>query len=136
MTPAEIENALAGFNNGTDNYYKHWLGLVYSDGVKFMADTCEAYWLIDVIASHQPKCRKNMMLRDFQIWTLRHKPTKTYPKQVVIECFADSGLPVSISQKVPFSDFPKIKACNDESFPDAAIKFYVENGVICLPSER
>jgi len=136
MTVEEIESTLAGFS-GTDNWHKYSFGLTITDGVKFLADSCGAYWFLDVIASYQPSIQRSRheMLKEFQIWTLRHKPTKTYPCQAIAECFADSGLPAALTQKIRYTDFPKIKA-NDESFPDAAIKLYVENGVICLPSER
>lgn len=39
---------------GTEHWYKHWLGgLLYTDGVKYVADQAGAYWLIDAIASYQ-----------------------------------------------------------------------------------
>ena len=68
MKPAaEIETALTSFY-GTENYYQHRLsGLVYTDGVKFVAEHCEAYWLIDAIGSFQPACRKDEMLQDMPV---------------------------------------------------------------------
>jgi len=55
---------------GTEQYYPHWLGIRYTDGVKYLADNAEAYWLIDAIASHQPKALRNQRLREFQVWFL------------------------------------------------------------------
>ena len=69
--PAQIESQLAQFT-GTEDYWRHWTGaLVYTDGVKAMADLCGAYWLIDAIASWQPRCRKDPMLMEIQFWKLR-----------------------------------------------------------------
>jgi len=38
--------------------------MLYTDGVRAMAELCKAYWLIDAIASHQNRCRRDPMLRD------------------------------------------------------------------------
>lgn len=67
LPPEEIEGFLAKFC-GTENYYKHWLpGFRFTDGVKGMADLCGAYWLIDLVVSHQ---RGKLRLAEFQIWIL------------------------------------------------------------------
>ncbi|CAA9302355.1 hypothetical protein AVDCRST_MAG94-444 [uncultured Leptolyngbya sp.] len=59
---AEIQAALSRFH-GCETFYRYWTGrLIYTEGVKYLADTAHCYWLIDAIASHQPKCRKDMML--------------------------------------------------------------------------
>jgi hypothetical protein len=52
MKKQDIINELSQFW-GTENYHKHWLGLVYTDGIKAMAELCGAYWLIDVVASYE-----------------------------------------------------------------------------------
>jgi hypothetical protein len=32
---------------GTNQYYRHWaMRLVYTDGVKYIADDADAYWLL------------------------------------------------------------------------------------------
>ena len=47
-------NHFFGSHNGSENFYRHILsGLIYTDGVKDLADGCQAYWLIDLIVSHQ-----------------------------------------------------------------------------------
>lgn len=35
---------------GTDHWYKHFLGIVFTDGVKWVREQLECYWLIDDIA--------------------------------------------------------------------------------------
>lgn len=42
--------------SGSLNYYR-WMfgGMVYTDGVRIMAETAKAYWLIDACFSHMTK---------------------------------------------------------------------------------
>jgi hypothetical protein len=58
---------------GTENYYRHWLGINYTDGVKHMAEKAKAYWLIDLVASWQREVLKKLAgynERNFQVWRL------------------------------------------------------------------
>lgn len=58
-----------GSCNGSENFHIHRPSLLkYTDGVKEMSDTCESYWLIDLIISHQFK--KGVNLQRFQTWDL------------------------------------------------------------------
>ena len=68
-TAEEIEHGIAQFTGG-DQVYKHWLGITYTEGVKWLADKAGAHWLIDAIASWQVEARKDEALRDFQLWVL------------------------------------------------------------------
>ena len=116
---------------GTDDYHKHLLGMLYTDGVKELAENAECYWLLDAIASYQPKLRQNPRLRDFQLWLLvvgnEHEFLK--PKHdAVLTCWEDTpvlGVKPAVIQEIEFTDFP---------LPE--IKLYLENGVLFLPSER
>lgn len=106
---------------GTENYYRHRLsGLNYTDGVQYLAEAAECYWLIDAIGSYQPQCKRDPMLRDMQFWTLK----RTEGTKFSLTCERDSD-DVAIRQEIGFSDFP----LNE-------IKIWVENGVMYLPSER
>ena len=50
-------NHTSEVGNGSENFYCHKPSLIlYTDGVKDMAERCDAYWLIDLIISHQ--CHK------------------------------------------------------------------------------
>lgn len=114
-----IEDTLCHFT-GSENYYRHQFGLIYTDGVKEMATLCEAYWLLDAIGSYQPKCMRDPMLVDFQFWTLR----RVEGKKFVLLCERDTN-DIAITQNIPYSDFPL-----DE------IKLYVgPDKIICLASE-
>lgn len=118
MTAEELRAGMA-HATGTEDLHKHWLGLLYTDGVQFLAEGAGAYWLIDAIASHQPKARKDPMLCEFQLWTLKVKKNKA-----VLTCERDTN-DVAIRQRIPYTDFPL-----DD------VKLYLENGVLMLPSER
>jgi hypothetical protein len=102
---------------GTSQYYKHLTGLLYTDGVKFMAEA-GAYWLIDAIASYQHKVMNTPRLREFQLWQL-----VVVNNMAILTCRADSGLPAVVTQYIEYTDFP------------FDIDLYVCNNVLLLPSE-
>ena len=65
----ENANNYFGSCNGSDNFYCHKPSLMlYTDGVKMMAEKAEAFWLIDLIISHQ--CKKEVNNERFQVWEL------------------------------------------------------------------
>lgn len=111
---------LAGFT-GTENYYRHALSraYTYTDGVKYMAEKAGAYWLIDVVVSHQhnPRVRRE----EFQVWKLKLNKTG---HGTMVTCEDGNGHRVT-QQRIQFTDFP---------LPE--ITLWLENNVVMLPSER
>lgn len=104
---------------GTTRYYQHWLRqIVFTDGVHYVAETGGAYWLIDAIASYQPKLLTDPMLQQFQHWKL-----KVNNQKAQLACERDSD-DVVLTQNIEFTDFP----LNE-------IRFYLVAGVLMLPSE-
>ena len=93
-------NSNFGSGNGSENFYCHKPSLIlYTDGVKDMAETCQAYWLIDLIISHQ--CKKVVNLERFQVWELKRV------KDDAFTIVATDGNNNKVtSQEIPFSDFP------------------------------
>ena len=88
-----------GNSNGSENFFCHRPSLVlYTDGVKALADTCQAYWLIDLIISYQ--CQNAVNLQRFQVWELR----RVHANQFFIHATDGNKNPVA-RQKIPFSDF-------------------------------
>jgi hypothetical protein len=125
----EIRNNLAHFT-GTEQYYRHALmrPVLYTDGVKYLADTAESHWLVDKIASLQlePKIGKE----PFQVWRLA-----VSDGSALLTC-TDGGkstnngvADILHSEHIPFTDFPL-----DE------IDLWVEkdgsHAVILLPDEH
>lgn len=129
MTPAtreEIEHALPNFY-GTECYHKFNLlftNLYLTDGANFIAEKAGAYWLMDVIASYQPRLHNE----PFQVWKLI---VKDEVGTVICEDGNDHKL---VTQHIGWTDFPL-----------PAIDLWLEYaqdewgnwfGVILLPSEH
>ncbi|MEG4392904.1 DUF6876 family protein [Microcoleus sp. BROC3] len=118
---------------GTEQYFKHWLGLQYTDGVKYLADNAQAYWLIDAIASHQPRARRKESLTQFQLWFLHVGNAHEFIKpkgdnDAVLTCWEDTPTKETqpaISQQIPMTDFPLKE-----------IKLFLQEKVLLLPSEN
>jgi hypothetical protein len=106
---------------GTENYYRHLLGIVYTDGVQYLAQEAGAYWLIDAIASWQidPVILKDWMLQEIQFWKLQVNSDNS----AVLSCERDTD-DVVLTQDIPFTDFPL-----------ESIKLYLNHKVLMLPSE-
>jgi len=126
-TAAEMNEGLRNFY-GTENWYRFsplFPRMLLTDGVKWLADNAECYWLLDVIGSHQPKALKDKKLRDIQFWTLTVHPDHS----ATVICERDSG-DVAIKQEIENTGFP---------LPE--MKLWVEpmgDGQYCiiLPSEH
>lgn len=114
------EADLAQFT-GTTNYYQHSLGIQYTDGVQYLAENGQAYWLIDAIAAWQfdRRVKRDPMLQEIQFWKL----TVNEDRSALLVCERDEG-DVAVSQSIPFTDFPLKR-----------ITLYFQNGVLMLPSE-
>ena len=111
-------NHFFGSHNGSENFYRHILsGLIYTDGVKDLADGCQAYWLIDLIVSHQ--CEEKVKEHPFQVWDLK----RLHQNVFTILC-TDGNHNRVTSQEIPFSDFEY----------DLATVWLVD-GCLMLPSE-
>ena len=114
-TPEEIRNTLAHFT-GTENYYKHLLGLKLTDGALYVAEACGAFWLMDIIASC--KYVDAVAKEVFQVYKLTVNNGKGI---VTVEDGNDNEL---YRQEIQTTDFPL-----DE------ITLWVSDNIILLPSE-
>jgi hypothetical protein len=97
-----MQNANDFFGNsvGSENLYRYsFTHFVYTDGVKTMAQDCHAYWLIDLIISHQ--VYDAVKKESFQVWDL-----KRIQGDVFTIIATDGNHNKVTSQKIPFSDFP------------------------------
>ena len=143
---------------GTNEWYEHWTNvLTYTDGVKFVAETCGAYWLIDVVASYQrdPGFRRLLQAgtyRDFQVWRLEpHRDREGNIDYWVVDAWTDSPEypggedgPASVRlcrQEIGCSDFPEGLCPDRWKFPQMdkaklGFQLWVENGVLLLKEER
>lgn len=107
------EQELSQFT-GTEHYYKHWFGnYKYTDGVKYLGEKAQCYWLLDAIFSYR-------RTEPFQVWTL----TVDESKKAWLTMKEDSNLPTLVSQTIEYTTFP---------LPQ--IDLWLIDGVLLLPSE-
>jgi len=130
---AELDAELAHAHGGGE-VFRHWTGrLLYTEGVRELAELAGAYWLIDAVASHlygpvEPE------REPFQVWTLAPHPADFGAR---LECRADSPpAPILRYQEIAFTDFP----LRDAEGAPAPFKLYLEAGsglpVLMLPGEH
>jgi len=129
MNAADFSQGLAGFVNGTNTWYRHWIDrrFFYTDGIKFLADNGAA-WLLDAIFSHI-KTNAIVQKEEFQVWRLKENPDKT---ATLVGDDGDGR--ILAQQRIPYTDFPlpEIKIYVEVGYADA------ESGgfIMMLPRER
>jgi len=118
MSSGELTSSLSQFY-GSDEIYRYKLvpGHFFTEGVKFLAENAGAYWLLDLIFSHQldPKVAGE----EFQVWILKVENQKG------IAICEDGNDNEVTRQEIEFTDFP---------LPE--IRLWLENKTLMLPSER
>jgi len=108
----EILDGLAQFY-GTCQWWKNAaLNFTYTDGIKYLWESCESYWLLTAISSYK-------RTEPFQVWTLTVKD-----RIATLTMKEDKNLPVLVKQEIPYTDFPL-----DE------IQVWLIDGTLILPSE-
>lgn len=115
LSPGQIESRLAQFR-GSDMWYRTHPNVLITDGVKFLADECKAYWLIDNIASYQidPKVKNE----GFQVIDLTVDEIR---KGLIV---VTDGNENELFRQTFFTTFPLKK-----------MRLYYTGGVCLLPSE-
>lgn len=125
-TPQEIKAELPNFY-GTEHWYRYsplFPNMLLTDGAKYVAEACEAYWLMDIIGSYLPRIPKN----DGFAVALLTKDGVNKPGALFV--LGDDMPPDTTyaTQAIEYTDFPL-----DE------IKLYViydgENWTVLLPGE-
>jgi len=106
---------------GTEHWYRHGLvrNILYTDGVKYVADSAGAHWLIDEIALAQCFERK-IAGQPFQLWKLSINQES---RSAMLSCQDGNGNEI-LTKPIVFTDFPLKE-----------ISLYVCDNVILLPSE-
>ncbi|WP_193200618.1 DUF6876 family protein [Nostoc sp. MG11] len=104
---------------GSEIVYRHSLGMLrYTEGVKYLAQATQCYWLLDAIGSYQHRLGSNPRLREFQAWRL-----VVENKSGTLICEEDTDIEV-LRQSIPYTDFP---------LPE--ITLYLAQKVLMLPFE-
>ena len=99
ITLEELQADLAHCN-GTEYYYPSLMrNVVYTDGMKRVADLAGAYWLIDYVA---PLVSKMYPRAGFQLWEL-----EVTGSEAVLTMREDSDRPALHEERIPYTDFPE-----------------------------
>lgn len=124
-TVKELQEELA-CEIGTASYYRAPLGrLVYTDGVKHLAETVEAYWLIDLVESYIRKISTNMRIWHFSIIRLNvGLPDFFGDRKCEFDIREDDGIEPFIVQELDYTDFP-----------EGVFELYFSEGVLMLKTE-
>lgn len=101
---------------GSEQYHKlsAFAKFICTDGVKYVAETADAYWLVDAIASYQSKLKNT----PFQHWKLTLKGAGC-----VLTCDNGNDSKAIITQKISYTDFPQ------------DIEMYLTDNVLLLTGE-
>lgn len=110
------KNELRQFS-GTEHWYKHLSGYLYTDGVLYVAQEGSAFWLVDKIMF---TTRAKNDLQEFGAWKLEVNEDKS----AVLVC-QDGNYHELYRERIEWTDFPLNK-----------IELWFENGVLILPSEH
>lgn len=119
---------------GSTELHPHALvrGVMFTNGIKYLADVCGAHWLVDAVASHQNGIYRRYPAEcGFQVWRLEYNPTDARPSTWVLEAWSDTPGALEsvrmVRQVIGYSDFP---AELD------GYEFYCEGGVVLMKAER
>lgn len=79
--PVLTEEELSKFT-GSQTLTRHNSLLRVTEGIMHLAERGECFWLLDAIASYQPRCNQDAGLRDFQLWVMNssRKPVENCRK--------------------------------------------------------
>lgn len=118
MNETQLLHHLKQFT-GTEQWFRHEIYrlLTYTEGVQFLAENAEAYWLIGEILGAQYDSIE-VKREPFQCWTLT-----TDKNRGILTCEDGNGLAV-FRKFIPFTDFPMKE-----------IRLFFTNSVLLLPSE-
>ncbi|TWT95413.1 hypothetical protein Pla108_35610 [Botrimarina colliarenosi] len=99
------------YYTGDSERYRHPLcrGVVYTPGVRHLAEAAGAYWLVDAIASWltDPALRRAVK-NDPRVGSLHFWRLNVDPQQstAVLTAIADEGETPFVTQAIPLTDFP------------------------------
>jgi hypothetical protein len=99
MTPEELQSQLSAFY-GSENLYQRSTPILiyYTDGIKWLQENANCYWLTDLIASYQTTEFKQA--NDRQFWKL-----VVTDSSAVITCDDGDGN-ISVTQSIEYTNFP------------------------------
>jgi len=123
INPRELIETLGTFS-GTEMYHRiPLIGTVFTDGIKYLADTAQCFWLVtdtSVIAKSLMN-RSEFITIDFEKLSEEKQDALGY--EAIIQ-YSDGNSKVLETHKYHSTDFPLDK-----------FRFFFTNGTLLLPSE-
>lgn len=106
--PCNLMYELSQFTGDFERFCSINPKLLYTPGVKHLAERAGAYWLIDAIASYVPSSILHKAIRHDDRIAIMHFWRLAIHENGSAELTAraDSGVAPFISQIIPFTDFP------------------------------
>ena len=116
----KLDPAVMAQFTGSEVFYRYGLAgdVLFTEGVKYVADIAGAYWLLDIIAIANVFEAK-VRAEEFQLWVL----TVRKDASGLVVCEDGNG------------NIVYEQALNSTDFPEPGIRLYFCNGTILLPSE-
>ncbi len=101
------KSALANFTGDDVRYQSMNRSVIYSPGVKFVAEHGNAYWLVDAIVSYfgSPIMRKAMK-DDYRLESLQFWRLEVLNESASLTARSDDGVKPFVHQAIEFTDFP------------------------------
>lgn len=100
--------------HGTETYWRHPFGLLYTDSVRDFAETYQAYWSLDVVASYLPEIKQYEFLVIY--FDVKDETCSFY-------CREDSDTPNVIEQYIEYTDLK------------VSVKLYLVDKILMFPSD-
>jgi hypothetical protein len=119
---ATLKSKLSQFNGSEKIYHRiaFPIRVHYTEGIKYLQEQCECFWLVDAIASYQT--RSFRLENEFQSWKLIVEDNSA------VLTGDDGNGNILITQEIPYTDFP---------LPEIRIWVTTADGVfLYLPSEH
>lgn len=117
LTPTQILNMLDGFI-GSEEFYRIYPNVIITEGVKFLCDQAQCFWLIDCIYSYQTI--EKVTVEPFQVVDL----TVDLDKHTGLIVVTDGNDVELMRQELEYTDFPLSK-----------IRLYYTDNTVLLPRE-
>ena len=127
LSTSELQAGLANFH-GSETWYRYILGPftlgLYTEGVKWLADQADCYWLLNAIFIQQNDPHNAIKKEPFQVWTLKVNAEKA--ASLTAE---DGNGQVLMCESMRFTDFP---------LPEIAlwVEYGAQGATLLLPSEH
>jgi hypothetical protein len=118
LTQADLDQCY-----GSETIWKNGV-IHYTDGIKYLAQNAECYWLLSMIGSHRRTILRYSEYESFGLWLLTIAPDNS----ATLTFSADTGEEPLIREQIPYTDF--LTHCDINP-----IKLYQQGGVLLLPSE-